>query len=52
MRTFGTIAAADMPAGEANTQVNPRLAHFFALFAATRIWCLIDIDGCEVLAGH
>lgn len=38
MFVFGFIAAADMPTGETQSQVNPRIAHLQTFFTAARIW--------------
>jgi hypothetical protein len=44
------IATADVPADQAQSQVDPRVAHFEAFFA-TPLVCVLDLDLIEMPAG-
>lgn len=50
---FGGVAAANVAASEAETQVDPGIAHFEALFAAFGFWFYIfDLIEMGADAGH
>jgi hypothetical protein len=54
MFIFRTVAAADMPADQTDTQVHPPVAHLKTLFTAFGAWCnllnLVKVSTIGLLA--